>query len=58
MKQVFIKVYGWCEIVENHYPYAVVKTPKGGNMVYNILGHETREYEPPKKQEVKQGKLF
>ena len=58
MKQVLIKTYGWCEIIEHHGTHAEIKTPKGGHIVYNISGHEIREYEPPKKKEVKQGKLF
>jgi hypothetical protein len=58
MKQVLIKAYGWCEIIQHHGSYAEIKTPKGGHIVYNISGHEIRDIEPPKKQEVKQGKLF
>jgi hypothetical protein len=58
MKKVLIKTYGWCEIIEHHGSYAEIKTPKGGHIVYNISGNEIREYEAPKKEEVKQGKLF
>ena len=42
-KQVFIKSYGWCKILKQDYKYALIQTPKGSNITYNILGHQTRE---------------
>ena len=42
-KQVFIKTYGWCKILKQDYKYALIQTPKGSNITYNILGHQTRE---------------
>lgn len=42
-KQVFIKTYGWCKILKQDYKYALIQTPKGSNITYNILGLQTRE---------------
>lgn len=42
-KQVFIKTYGWCKILKQDYKYALIQTPKGSHITYNILGHQTRE---------------
>ena len=49
MKEVLIPRYGWLEILQISGNYALVVTPKGGKMTYNILGHEIKD---------KQTKLF
>ena len=49
MKEVHIPRYGWLEILQMSGNYALVVTPKGGKMTYNILGYEIRD---------KQTKLF
>lgn len=40
MKQVFLKAYGYCVILERSGNYALLLLPSGGKMCYNILGHE------------------
>lgn len=42
---VYIKVYGWLEILERNENYALLKNRIGGKFTYNILGLETKKIE-------------
>lgn len=45
MKEVFIKSYGWLEVLKQDGNYALLKLESGGKMCYNIAGHQTRNNE-------------
>lgn len=38
--KIFIKAYGICEILKREGRFALIKTPKGSLICYNILGLE------------------
>ena len=44
MKKVFIKRYGWLEILAQNEKYALLKMPSNANICFNILGYEIREF--------------
>ena len=43
MKMVFIKKYGWLEILNENGNFALVKMPSGSQIVFNILGFKTKQ---------------
>lgn len=45
--QVFIKTYGWLDVIQRNGNYALLKTKDNGKMCYNILGLETRFINTP-----------
>jgi hypothetical protein len=49
-KYVFIKVYGWLEILQTNGNYALLRSKKGGKFTYNILGLEVKQIESESQQ--------
>ena len=45
--QVFIKTYGWLDVITKSGNYALLKTKNNGKMCYRILGLETRFINTP-----------
>lgn len=45
MKKVFIKRYGWLEILEQNQNFALLKMPSNSKICFNILGYEIKEFE-------------
>ena len=48
-EHVYIKAYGWLEIIERNGNYALLRGKKGGKFTYNILGLEVRKTEVQQK---------
>ena len=49
MKQVFIKVYGWVDVIEQNGDYSLLLFESGAKICYRTLGCEFRKTDPQTK---------